>query len=101
MTPDKIEAVRELAALMQKRGVEKLTNGFGTLVLEVLAERERMLKIVRGAKRGHYMEDDYVLDSRTCKAHEAVRGIYPEKAGPCTCGADAWNAEIDALLEPS
>jgi hypothetical protein len=58
---------------------------------------EPLMAMLREAKREHsrgYLSEE--SDHPPCKkSHED----YAEKFdGPCTCGADAWNAKIDTVL---
>ncbi len=58
---------------------------------EVDALLEPLIEIVRGAKREH--DDGEAIDCPMAHPDYAYN-----KGEPCTCGADAWNAKIDAAL---
>lgn len=73
-----------------------------------------LLELVQASRRGHYHCDDswYCCGKCTCSctdSHEHDSDCYPAShdgeaartTGVCNCGADAWNARVDAALAGS
>ncbi|MCR4301843.1 MAG: hypothetical protein NUV51_09555 [Sulfuricaulis sp.] len=62
----------------------------------------------RESRRGHYHCDDSWYCCRACRAadHQLADGEHLGRNGEsvlcdgrCTCGADTWNALVDAVLD--
>ena len=66
----------------------------GEAALRLHADNERLRGLLREARRPHYYCDDPWY---SCPKAEG--GCCDESAGTeCRCGADEWNARIDAAL---
>ena len=52
-----------------------------------------ILALLREARREH----GCAIDKQNCLRSAMIEGDDPTDY-PCTCGADAWNARIEALL---
>lgn len=57
----------------------------------LIAAAPELLALVKKSRRSHYECEDcwYSCATLTCDEH---------RKGPCDCGADEWNAAIDAVI---
>ena len=63
---------------------------------------EPLLQVLREARRSHHHDahgNEYDVSSGCCPRCNCLDGEHPNHYHlACTCGADAWNAKIDAIL---
>lgn len=105
------KAAKHIVATSRTRGPARET--YVAAVIATFAEP--LINLLREAKRQHYHCDDswYCCGKCSCNCrwmsapdHEHDEACYPESHageaarlnGICNCGADEWNAKIDAAL---
>ena len=98
-----------IAAVNEALGIPR-----GTLVAkgeDALSRIARLVALVRESRRAHHHCEDAWFCCGKCDAagHDGVAGLFPNTrrgksghhhrvVGACDCGADAWNAKVDAAL---
>lgn len=83
---EKVEAAHECISIAEAglKVVERRRD-------ELKAERDRLLALLQESRKNHYECEDcwYSCATLTCDEH---------RRGECDCGADKWNAKVDAAL---
>lgn len=81
-----------------QQGVTRSAQWESRIAAIIATSAEPLIQIVRDAKREH----TFAIDASKAPGRDMIvagcaKKFFPHE--PCTCGADAWNARVDAVLD--